>query len=248
MDFTFMLIILFILVGFIFCLLLNKDTIPETPDQTEQELQAVRDEDQEGDEEEDVEEDEGEEEGDEEEEEEEKGKGKGKKVSVWEEIKDMDINEAREVLRRKGKQVSKMIPQFPQFPQLWLLPPSDKGEYASLGEKHCIEFLQLLFPGSIFQKVRPKWLRNPKTGRCLELDGYCEDMQIAIEYNGYQHYEWPNVYMETEEEFLAQKYRDRIKEEICKKRNIFLIRISYMVKLERIPLAIYCKLLDGLPI
>jgi hypothetical protein len=40
--------------------------------------------------------------------------------------------------------------------------------------------------GKKFVKIRPEWLRykNP-----LELDGYCDELKLAFEYNGKQHYQ-----------------------------------------------------------
>lgn len=39
-----------------------------------------------------------------------------------------------------------------------------------------------------FFKVRPTFLKNPETNRNLELDLYNEELKLAIEFNGYQHY------------------------------------------------------------
>lgn len=164
-------------------------------------------------------------------------------------LENKEIPQAIPILERYSKKAQKIIPFFPSFPKIWLMPPTEKGSFSSLGERHCIEFMELLFPGYHFPKVRPKWLENTKheTGRCLELDGYCEELSIAIEYNGIQHYVWPNFTNMTREEFIRQRERDQLKVEICISRNICLIRIPYTVPLERIPLAIYSKLLEGVP-
>lgn len=168
-------------------------------------------------------------------------------LGIWDEVQQMDIPSAREWLTKKGNQANRIVPQFPLFPQLWLLPPSKKGTYSSLGERYCVEFMELLFSPHQFVKVKPPWLKNPRTGRRLELDGYCSELEIAIEYNGYQHYVWPNHLLKTEKEFLAQKYRDKIKVEMCKDRGVFLICIPYSIPISQIPLAIYSKLLEGMP-
>ncbi len=159
------------------------------------------------------------------------------------------IAEAVTILEKYSKKAQRIIPFFPSFPKIWLLPPRDKGDFSSLGERHCIEFMELLFPGHRFPKIRPEWLKNTKhdTKRNLELDGYCEDLSLAIEYNGIQHYIWPNFTSMTRDEFMRQRERDQLKEEVCIRRNICLIRIPYTVALERIPLAIYAKLLDAVP-
>jgi len=67
----------------------------------------------------------------------------------------MSIDEAKKYLKNKQKHILSIIPQFPKFPKIWLTPPENKGSYASLGERHCIEFLELIFPNYKFLKVRP---------------------------------------------------------------------------------------------
>jgi hypothetical protein len=160
---------------------------------------------------------------------------------------DSDTDRAIQQLRRKAREAKKIIPYFPDFPQFWLMPPREKGKYSSLGERYCIEFLELLFPGHKFNKVRPDWLLNPDTNRCLELDGYCPELNLAIEYNGIQHYVWPNFLPMSLKEFWRQRERDQLKEEICIREHICLIRIPYTVPLDRIPLAVYSKLLEAVP-
>jgi len=167
--------------------------------------------------------------------------------SFYEKLEGKSIEESVSILSRKGKEAQRIVPQFPNFPGIWLLSPTTKEKYASLGERYCIEFLELLFPGHKFKKIRPKWLRNPKTNRPLELDGYCEELMIAIEYQGKQHYVWPNFTKCSRKEFFAQQERDRIKEETCINKNICLIQVPYTVELSRIPLAVYSKLLDAVP-
>lgn len=52
-----------------------------------------------------------------------------------------------------------------------------------------------------FIKVRPNWLINPKTNRRLELDMYNYHNKLAIEYNGLQHYIYPNYYHKSINDF-----------------------------------------------
>lgn len=160
---------------------------------------------------------------------------------------DKNNNRAIQQLRRKSNEAKKIIPYFPDFPQIWLVPPQNKGKYSSLGERHCVEFLELLFPGHTFKKCRPNWLRNPLTNRCLELDGYCPELNLAVEYNGIQHYVWPNFLSMSLADFWKQRERDQLKEELCIRQHICLVRIPYTVPLERIPLAVYSKLLEAVP-
>jgi hypothetical protein len=93
------------------------------------------------------------------------------------------------------------------------------------GEKSCRRLLEIIFKQR-FIKLNPKWLINPNTNRTLELDGYCEKLNIAFEYDGFQHYEFPNYFHKTEKQFIEQKERDFIKNKLCKDNGVLLIRIK----------------------
>lgn len=83
-----------------------------------------------------------------------------------------------------------------------------------------------------FPSCRPKWLMNPLTKTPMELDCYNEKLQIAAEYQGYQHYEYPNIFHKTMHEFEKQLRRDQLKKEICAKANVMLICIPYNIQEE----------------
>jgi len=77
-----------------------------------------------------------------------------------------------------------------------------------------------------FPSQRPKWLLN-YTGHKLELDGYNEDLNLAFEYQGEQHYRYNKRWHRTKQRFEDQKYRDFIKKELCSIFGIRLIVIPY---------------------
>lgn len=83
-----------------------------------------------------------------------------------------------------------------------------------------------------FYCVRPDFLKNPETGRNLELDLYNDDLKIAVEYSGKQHFVFPNTFHKTKEEFLNQVRRDQFKVEMCDKNGVYLITVPYNVGLE----------------
>ena len=93
-------------------------------------------------------------------------------------------------------------------------------------EKYCRDYIENLFKKS-FPQTKPKWLRNPKTGYLLELDGFCEELKIAFEYNGKQHYEYPNCFHKTKKQFEEQIYRDLVKSKLCEENKIILLKIKY---------------------
>lgn len=79
--------------------------------------------------------------------------------------------------------------------------------------------------------ARPKWLRNPQTGRPLELDRYYPQLNIAFEYNGEQHYKLALNFTKNTEtaqnRLFSQQYRDNVKKEICLKQGVSLIVVKY---------------------
>jgi hypothetical protein len=78
-------------------------------------------------------------------------------------------------------------------------------------------------------------LVNPETGRKLELDCYNEDLRLAVEYNGEQHYHFPNHTDQSYEEFINQARRDQFKAELCERYGVYLIVVPYTVDLDMIP-------------
>jgi len=93
-----------------------------------------------------------------------------------------------------------------------------------------------------FVRVRPDFLKNPETGRNLELDGYNEELKIAFEYNGIQHYHYPSHYAKNEEEFKKQLRRDQFKLDTCNRLGIYLVIVPYSVKHENILYDVWHKL------
>jgi len=61
----------------------------------------------------------------------------------------------------------------------------------------------------------------------LEIDCYIPDLRLGFEYNGEQHYNYPNAFHKTEEEFNKQIERDKVKNELAIKNNIKLITIKF---------------------
>ena len=80
-----------------------------------------------------------------------------------------------------------------------------------------------------FKKIRPDWLKN-KTGCNLELDIYNEELKLAFEYNGEQHYKFNKYFHESEDAFEKQQERDKLKGQLCKQHNVTLIVVPYTVQ------------------
>ena len=133
----------------------------------------------------------------------------------------------QEFMARRKKKLTTPIPMY------------QKKE--SDGEKYCRDILEEIF-SLPFPSVRPKFLKNPLTNRSLEFDCYNHKLRLALEYNGYQHYTFPNVYHKSETAFRAQLNRDEIKKDICDKLGITLIIVPYTVQMSDIKSYIINKL------
>lgn len=97
----------------------------------------------------------------------------------------------------------------------------------SKGEQECKEILKTIYPKHEFKKVRPAFLKNPKTKRNLELDLYNEELKLAVEYNGQQHHEFIPRFHGNRRRYREQVYRDDLKRELCKRAGIYLIVVRY---------------------
>lgn len=111
----------------------------------------------------------------------------------------------------------------------------------SKGERECRRVLEKIFKKP-FDKTRPFWLKNPKTKSNLELDCFNPSLKIACEYNGIQHYVYPNYTRQSRESFLYQLSRDELKKDLCQLNDILLIIVPYDVKLNKIEAYIRAEL------
>lgn len=88
-------------------------------------------------------------------------------------------------------------------------------------ENECRQIIEKL-TGNQFIKERPKFLNK------LEYDGYCDDLKIAFEYNGEQHYEYiPFFHSGKRANLEKQKKHDLLKKELSHNNGVFLIVIPY---------------------
>ncbi len=113
---------------------------------------------------------------------------------------------------------------------------TNKGRSAKLskGEAECKRVLEKIFKKP-FNNIRPDFLSNPVTGgKNLELDCYNEELKLAVEYNGRQHYEYSPYFHKNKDQLETQKYRDMMKRNLCKENNVTLIEVPYTVKIENI--------------
>jgi hypothetical protein len=103
---------------------------------------------------------------------------------------------------------------------------SQPSSHASKSEKKCKEIVERIFQKE-FVTVRPDWLKNPLSGRNLELDLYNEELKLGVEYDGIQHKEYNSKWHGNKEEFDDQVLRDKMKNKLCKKNGVTLIRVPH---------------------
>ena len=117
---------------------------------------------------------------------------------------------------------------FALFPEIMGKIFSDR-KYHGKGEELACRALREIAGCDVKCNIRPNFLRNPETGKNLELDCFTPRNQTAIEYDGIQHFEYPNPFHRSKKEFEKQVQRDKIKDKLCESNGINLIRVPYTV-------------------
>lgn len=75
-----------------------------------------------------------------------------------------------------------------------------------------------------FTRERPKFLNK------LEYDCYNDNLKLALEYNGIQHYEYsPFFHSNNRKKFEKQQENDKLKKDLSHKNGIYLIIVPYWI-------------------
>jgi protein-arginine kinase activator protein McsA len=104
-------------------------------------------------------------------------------------------------------------------------PECGKNQIAEPLFRECLETFISRFGKFEFPNTRPDWLRNPETGYKLELDCYNEELGLAFELQGRQHYK-PIKCWGGEKGFVRTIRRDVHKRTECTKHGVELFRID----------------------
>jgi hypothetical protein len=119
---------------------------------------------------------------------------------------------------------------YKEYQLLPALQPSKprKKKRINKTEEKCRTIIQRIY-GRPFPSIRPSFLKSPMTKKNLELDCYNEDLRIALEYNGQQHYTYTPHFNRSKKNFYSQVHRDDWKRKRCRELGIRLIEIPYWV-------------------
>ena len=98
-----------------------------------------------------------------------------------------------------------------------------------LGERFTRIAFETLFDTK-FPTSRPLWLKS-EIGTQLTLDGFCEELGIAFEHQGEQHYSDKNYYGNSVVEQEKIKSYDKLKQTLCKQNGVDLVIIPEVPRL-----------------
>ncbi|KKL80946.1 hypothetical protein LCGC14_1999660 [marine sediment metagenome] len=100
-----------------------------------------------------------------------------------------------------------------------------------ISERICRQFFETIF-NSKFPTKKPNWCVNSR-GNLMHLDGFNEDLKLAFEYHGIQHFEFNPHFHNKNETFKQSKKDDEDKRNLCKLNDIVLIEVPYTVEYKK---------------
>jgi hypothetical protein len=109
----------------------------------------------------------------------------------------------------------------------------EQKKFESKGEQITRACLESIFNLKFVNKRIPE-IKNPNTGKNLELDCYNEFLKLAVEYHGVNHYKFIPFFHKTLEKFYESQERDEYKMQMCKKLGIDLLIVPYNTKHDQI--------------
>jgi hypothetical protein len=97
--------------------------------------------------------------------------------------------------------------------------------------------------GKNFPTKKPIWLKTTD-GKRLELDGYSEELSLAFEHQGQQHYKFTPHFHKSWNDFDNQIKRDKLKLKLCRNNKVKLLVIPFSVEIEDLPEWIKSKIIE----
>lgn len=147
-----------------------------------------------------------------------------------------------------AEEIDDIVPYDPALVPDYMYGDPIRCKPKSRAEAMTKEIVEKMFNREFFT-VRPPFLQVPKeytrTGTrtvCVELDLFNKELMLAIEYNGIQHYIYPNVWDRDYESFESRRAYDLLKTKACRRYNVYLIVVPYTVPPDTIKSFIYERL------
>lgn len=101
-------------------------------------------------------------------------------------------------------------------------------------EVRCREILEELYYPHRFPSVRPNFLKNPTTGKNLEIDCYNDVLRVGLEYQGIQHRKYTPWFHKSVDDFNYQVEKDIYKKNKCQELGIKMIYVPDTVKFKNL--------------
>ena len=109
--------------------------------------------------------------------------------------------------------------------------PRCSGKF--LGERLCRVIFETIFNKPFLKTRKLSWLIN-ENGIPLELDGYNDELKIAFEHHGSQHYkELKGSIFRKNSSYTKQKEYDSLKKILCEKNGVKLVEIEDLVNIKQ---------------
>ena len=125
-----------------------------------------------------------------------------------------------------GSYIDKAFAEIPKAK----LPPRKPSRYKS--QEKLTRILESIFGCRAETEKTWPWLISPKGAR-LKVDIYFEKLNLAVEYQGKQHAEFPNAFHKTAEDFRYAAMCDAWKRQILSSRGITVVEFSHRDKLTK---------------
>ncbi len=160
----------------------------------------------------------------------------GNIVKTIQEIKEFANNKGGECLSSFYKNRSTKLEWKCTLGHIWNAPAYNvvyEGTWcpvcsSKISERICRTIFEQIF-GCQFLSAWPEWLKNNRGNR-MQLDGYCEKLKIAFEFQGPQHYKKNSLFTPSAEALKQRLTDDKLKEKLCLDKDIILVKINWVPK------------------
>lgn len=98
---------------------------------------------------------------------------------------------------------------------------------AGVSERICRAVIERIF-GTAFPKKKPAWLLSKRQTR-MELDGYAEELRVAFEYQGIQHFIKNKRFHSGSATLGRRMSDDKWKAMLCRRHRVLLLQIPHTV-------------------